>query len=322
MIKLDLMEKNEAGELIIFDTTILKPSTQTASQWIESSSRGYDKENVDIGMTSQFVVSSDDGGYKPEGVLFFMVNKGNSIGMATQNCYLLNARCEDSQTKCIPIFPENFGRAMVVLTARTTIPHNWSRDRDEFSTPSKEILESEEFAEYSFDSLVFNAFSNFNHLNSFNYKGTDYNNQMFFMTKQEVLDFFNETNNHTGYTKIQHEEDRFMAKAIQLAMDSGKISEEAKKVVLLSKELYKLSYKYRELYTPKSNQGDLMQTERWDLGWKQLRLIIEEFKSDDKELLKTSSEFYSARKTLQEKLAINTDKLDFYGRRELFLADQ
>ena len=198
--------------------------------------------------------------------LAFISNAGNDIqhnNFSYIDCNLHNVKLHTYIT------PSNYEDCVSVLAARNLISTNWVIDKDEYMQPNENIPE---YKQYIKDAIVYTMFGN-----QKSYRGENgYNNEFFWMSKQEMLDLAEKYNNDYTYEDALNSEERFVYLKLQEIKDD--MSPEAKAVLDKATELVKSSFKYREMFNESHPE---YQINNWDCGFYQIKALLKEFMPDD-----------------------------------------
>ena len=153
-----------------------------------------------------------------------------------------------------------------------------------------------EYKQYIKDAVVYTIFGN-----QKSYRGENgYNNEFFWMSKQEMLDLAEKYNNDYTYEDALNSEERFVYLKLQEIKDD--LSLEAKAVLDKATELVKSSFKYREMFNESHPE---YQINNWDCGWYQIKALAKEYTKEDLE------EFKKLYKTLADKMRPMVYELGF-----------
>lgn len=222
-----------------------------------------------------------------------------------------------------PVEPANFEEASVVFAVRKSVLEQvrdadllWVRDKDIFTKPSQEFQDSEEWDEFVADSVVYSLFasgSNQTSLRDYEYgensDGTPrkwrINNEFFWESKEFIQTLAEESKNLEVEKDLIGEEERFVYSWIEDHADD--LSEEARKVLKLSRKLLKASFKYRQEH---AKLYPRYQLNTWDAGFLQLYRLSSPRSRDalpaaknDPELVRLWGKFEKAVRKLGDKIA-------------------
>ena len=191
------------------------------------------------------------------------------------------------------ITESNYEDCVSVLAARNLISTNWVIDKDEYMQPNEN---APEYKQYIKDAVVYTIFGN-----QKSYRGENgYNNEFFWMSKQEMLDLAEEYNNDYTYEDALNSDERFVYLKLQEIKDD--LSLEAKAVLDKAIDLVKSSFQYRESFNESHPE---YQINNWDAGWYQIKALLKEFMPNE---LKT---FRTLHKQLGDKIRQQVYELGF-----------
>ena len=200
-------------------------------------------------------------------VLAVLMCPGNDV--QNNGATFINSNCSYNAGGSHFITESNYEDCVSVLAARNLISTNWVIDKDEYMQPNEN---APEYKQYVKDAIVYTIFGN-----QKSYRGENvYNNEFFWMSKQEMLDLAEEYNNDYTYEDALNSEERFVYLKLQEIKDD--LSPEAKAVLDKATELVKSSFKYRELFNESHPE---YQINNWDCGFYQIKALLKEFMPDD-----------------------------------------
>ena len=204
------------------------------------------------------------------------------------------------------VTPDNFTRASVTFSFRRAMKQKiaqqkqlWIRDKDVFTTPSDELLTDEFIADCVVYSL-FDTQSSQTSLRNYEYNGNTYRviNEFFPFSLEFVERLAVKHKNMSIQSDVIGDTDRFVYKWLEEHKED--LSDEAQTLLNLAKELYEITFKYRDEYAKLQPR---FQTNSWDAGYAQIaRLAFGNERIND-EFLDFKKKFYSARKDLGNKIA-------------------
>ena len=224
-------------------------------------------------------------------VLAVLMCPGNDV--QNNGATFINSNCSYNAGGSHFITESNYEDCVSVLAARNLISTNWVIDKDEYMQPNEN---APEYKQYIKDAVVYTIFGN-----QKSYRGENgYNNEFFWMSKQEMLDLAEKYNNDYTYEDALNSEERFVYLKLQEIKDD--LSPEAKAVLDKATDLVKSSFKYREMF----NESHLeYQINNWDAGWYQIKALLKEFMPDD------LKEFRAIYKQLADKMRQQVYELGF-----------
>ena len=200
-------------------------------------------------------------------VLAVLMCPGNDV--QNNGATFINSNCSYNAGGSHFITESNYEDCVSVLAARNLISTNWVIDKDEYMQPNENIPE---YKQYIKDAIVYTIFGN-----QKSYRGENgYNNEFFWMSKQEMLDLAEEYNNDYTYEDALNSEERFVY--LKLQEIKNDLSLEAKAVLDKATELVKSSFKYREMFNESHQE---YQINNWDCGFYQIKALLKEFMPDD-----------------------------------------
>jgi hypothetical protein len=230
-----------------------------------------------------------------EGFLGSLMCKGNDIQNQNFTAILSGPYVSAG---ALSITKNNFEQAMVVHAARRLPKATWINDRDQFIQPKDELSKA-----FISDCTVWNLLSNSNQtvaMKNVVYQKINYQiHNHFFPFLLKDLSKWNITDSDIALT-MPNSEDRFLATWLA----KQKLSNEAKALLLVTKELYK--FYFANLNKLRSNKFKI---ETWDAGWWQIRnaLANENLAND---LIK---QIKDARQNLKNKLLPQVYEYEFLG---------
>ena len=205
------------------------------------------------------------------------------------------------------ITKSNYTRAAITFSIRRAVQEKiaqekqlWIRDKDIFTAPSENLLTDEFIA----DCVVYSLFdkqSNQTSLRSYEYNGKKYRveNEFFPFSMEFIEKLAIKHNNMDIQADLTGEHERFLYSWLEEHQDN--LSVEAKALLEKAKELYEITFEYRDEYALSSPR---YQTNSWDSGYAQIaRLAFGNERIND-EFLDFKQEFYNLRTALGEKIAL------------------
>ena len=224
-------------------------------------------------------------------VLAVLMCPGNDV--QNNGATFINSNCSYNAGGSHFITESNYEDCVSVLAARNLISTNWVIDKDEYMQPNEN---APEYKQYIKDAVVYTIFGN-----QKSYRGENgYNNEFFWMSKQEMLDLAEKYNNDYTYEDALNSEERFVYLKLQEIKDD--LSQEAKAVLDKATELVKSSFQYREMFNESHPE---YQINNWDCGFYQIKALLKEFMPND---LKT---FRTLHKQLGDKIRQQVYELGF-----------
>ena len=129
-----------------------------------------------------------------------------------------------------------------------------------------------EYKQYIKDAMVYTIFGNQKSYRCEN----GYNNEFFWMSRQEMLDLAEKYNSDYTYEDALNSDERFVYLKLQEIKDA--LSPEAKAVLDKATDIVKSSFKYREMFNESHPE---YQINNWDCGFYQIKALLKEFMPDD-----------------------------------------
>ena len=224
-------------------------------------------------------------------VLAVLMCPGNDV--QNNGATFINSNCSYNAGGSHFITESNYEDCVSVLAARNLISTNWVIDKDEYMQPNEN---APEYKQYIKDAVVYTIFGN-----QKSYRGENgYNNEFFWMSKQEMLDLAEKYNNDYTYEDALNSEERFVYLKLQEIKDD--LSLEAKAVLDKAIDLVKSSFQYREMFNESHPE---YQINNWDCGFYQIKALLKEFMPNE---LKT---FRTLHKQLGDKIRQQVYELGF-----------
>ena len=224
-------------------------------------------------------------------VLAVLMCPGNDV--QNNGATFINSNCSYNAGGSHFITESNYEDCVSVLAARNLISTNWVIDKDEYMQPNEN---APEYKQYIKDAVVYTIFGN-----QKSYRGENgYNNEFFWMSKQEMLDLAEKYNNDYTYEDALNSEERFVYLKLQEIKDD--LSLEAKAVLDKAIDLVKSSFQYREMFNESHPE---YQINNWDCGFYQIKELLKEFMPNE---LKT---FRTLHKQLGDKIRQQVYELGF-----------
>ena len=279
---------------------------ETISDWMKEVAIG--KENCDAPVTQNgfdFPHGAKNYCNMKKDSIGYMLNKANSVqeshkGVGFFSLGYINAHGRD-------INRDNFERIAITFSIRRAVQQKvarnrelWIRDKDTFKAPSDALLTDE----FISDCVVYSLFdtqSNQTSLRQYEYNGKKYRveNEFFPFSMKFVEDLAVKHNNTDIQSDLTGEHERFVYSWLQEHEDS--LSVEAKALLEKARELYKITFEYRDEY---ARLNPRYQTNSWDAGYAQIaRLAFGNERVND-EFLDFKQEFYNLRTALGDKIAL------------------
>jgi hypothetical protein len=231
-------------------------------------------------------------------------SKTNQLGKIANNAIgflYANSNCVDKNMQFVGLFssamsdgvgcsilPQNFERCNTYFTARKLIEKTWINSKDEYIAPNEEHPQWKQFVADSVVYSLFHSASNQSSLRQVEYKGKkwDIKNEFFFMSKENMLDLSNEIDNEDMYNDCSASEERFVY--TWLKEHYSELSDKAKEVLEMAKELVSKSMKYRQVF---DEENEEYQINNWDCGFYQIKAMLKQYMPNE---LKAFNELYKS----------------------------
>lgn len=281
--KYKIVDVNENNEVNKIQDKILYniDNGETASVWLRYATKNlktYDVPN----MTSAIKVRNGIGtrnGKCCQNAIGYFNNGGNNIDKNTQQVSLFTS----AYTGAIgaSVISENYYKVVSLFSARKLIEKNWINSKDEYLAPNEN---HEKFNEFVNDSVIYSLFhssSNQSSLRQVEYKGKkwDIKNEFFWMSKNDVVDLADSSDNTDCYNDANTSEDRYVYKHLKTI----KLSKEAQAVLDKATEIVRKTFPYRTLFDEAHPE---YQINNWDCGWYQIKALAKEYMPEDFEQFK------------------------------------
>lgn len=284
--KLIDVENNEIVELGVKNIYNIDNST-TLTEWLKSLETKSEKVDA-IPMTSGVKIGTTEGLKMVINNYGGFINKSNNVNKNLQFVALFSSVFNDKPTPTISITNNNFEAIVTSFTSRKLIESNWINWADEYIMPNIEHPQWKQFVADSVVYSIFNGKSNQSSLRQVEYKGKkwDIKNEFFFMSKENMLDLSNEIDNEDMYNDCSASEERFVY--TWLEGHYSELSDKAKEVLEMAKELVAKSMKYRQVF---DEENEEYQINNWDCGWYQVKAMLKQYMPNE---LKTFNELYKS----------------------------
>lgn len=170
------------------------------------------------------------------------------------------------------IINENFLKSVACFCARKIIFPNWTNCSDQYMKPADEILNSDIYKQWNFDTIVyslFNSHSQQSSLRQIDYKKQKWNifNHFFFMSNKEMLELANKYKFTEMYEDARKfNEDRYVYKLLEQV----NLSTDAKQVLEYAREMIRKSIELRRIWHEENPEYHL---DAWDAGYAQHREV-------------------------------------------------
>ena len=231
--------------------------------------------------TSALNFTQKDGIKVPTSFLGTLMINSNNIDTNTQGVALFSGVGKVGGNHIVSIDASNFTRCTALFACRRLIEKNWINWQDEYLTPNEQHGKYQEFVN---DSAIYSLFenkSNQSSLRQVEYKGKkwDIKNEFFWMSKDDVVDLADSSDNTDCYNDANTSEDRYVYKHLKTI----KLSKEAQAVLDKATEIVRKTFPYRTLFDEAHPE---YQINNWDCGWYQIKALAKEYMPEDFEQFK------------------------------------
>lgn len=233
-----------------------------------------------------------------------ILSKSANVQSAEKYVALLSLTYEGAGAYAVT--KDNFERASISFSIRRSVQEYfkrnkqlWIHDKDTFTAPSDDLVTDE----FTADCVVYSLFdtqSNQTSLRNYQYKDQEYRveNEFFPFSMKFIKDLAIEHKNMDIQSDITGEHERFVYTWLQEHEDD--LSIEAKALLEKAKELYEITFAYRDDY---AKNAPRYQTNSWDAGYAQIAKLAFGNERINDEFLDFKKEFYNLRTALVEKIA-------------------
>jgi len=193
----------------------------------------------------------------------------NNIFKSQQGVYFTNG-VKTNNVRMISVGPENFKKSCEYFSARKFIGFTWKNEYSEFLKPNKN---TQNYLQYSIDSLIYSIFHSQNGVNSTN----QFDNEFFWMSVDKMKKLSDEKGYDELYNDARTSPDRYVHKLLfgeERIYD--KLSPDAKAVLDKATELVEKSMELRQVMANDENHLN-----SWDAGYAQLKLVWKEYFQED-----------------------------------------
>lgn len=233
-----------------------------------------------------------------------ILSKSANVQSAEKYVALLSLTYEGAGAYAVT--KDNFERASISFSIRRSVQEYfkrnkqlWIHDKDTFTAPSDDLVTDE----FTADCVVYSLFdtqSNQTSLRNYQYKDQEYRveNEFFPFNMKFIEDLAIKHKNMDIQSDITGEHERFVYTWLQAHEDD--LSIEAKALLEKAKELYEITFAYRDEY---AKNAPRYQTNSWDAGYAQIAKLAFGNERINDEFLNFKKEFYNLRTALGEKIA-------------------
>lgn len=250
----------------------------SSSDWIKEDIKKLNTEDAPQ-LSSGLICKQNGCGKLINNSLGYYVNVGNNVYKNQTDVYFVSS-CS-SMGHGISVLPQNFNKVCANFTSRKLIDCTWVNSKDEYLAPNEN---HEKFNEFVNDSVIYSLFhssSNQSSLRQVEYKGKkwDIKNEFFWMSKNDIMDLADSSDNTDCYNDANTSEDRYVYKHLKTI----KLSKEAQAVLDKATEIVRKTFPYRTLFDEAHPE---YQINNWDCGWYQIKALAKEYMPEDFEQFK------------------------------------
>lgn len=302
----DVLQSTKKGEVEKISTWEAKKidENNTLSGWFKEIPQG--KKSIDKPGTKNGIdapTSKTDRSRMSNDALGVLMQAGDTLNDARMYVSIFTMGASRGNGR--DINKDNFSRACVDFSVKRSVyidvdnkKELWIRDKDIFTTPSKDLLTPEFIA----DCIVFSLFdtqSNQTSLRDYQYKGKSYTvvNEFFPYSIKSMEDLAEEHHNSDIQDDVIGHSNRFVYQWLEDHKDD--ISEEAQALLDEAWSLIEDSFPYREQFF---QENPRYQVNTWDAGWLQVRRMI--FGRD-----RTTDDFLDRKESFDKTLDALGDKI-------------
>lgn len=281
LIEVENNEIKEVGEKEIYNVDF----SETASDWAKKEIKHLKTFDAPQ-LTSGVKVKQEGRGKIIEHSLGYIGNNSNNVEMSVMYSALYSGT--SSRANGFSINNDNFEKCISLFASRKIIECNWINSKDEYIAPNEEHLQWKQFVADSVVYSLFHSASNQSSLRQVEYKGKkwDIKNEFFFMSKENMLDLSNEIDNEDMYNDCSASEERFVYTWLQ--EHYSELSDKAKEVLEMAKELVAKSMKYRQVFDEENEEYQIF---NWDCGWYQVKAMLKQYMPNE---LKAFNDLYKS----------------------------
>mgnify|MGYP002711911358 CR=1 FL=1 len=234
----------------------------------------------------------------------YVLNIGDSVQKSAKDVCVTSLG--QAQANGRDITKDNYTRSAITFSIRRAVQEKiaqdkqlWIRDKDIFTAPSDDLITDE----FTADCVVYSLFdiqSKQTSLRQYEYNENTYRveNEFFPFSMKFIEDLAIKHKNMDIQSDITGEHERFVYTWLQDHEDD--LSIEAKSLLEKAKELYEITFAYRDEY---AKNAPRYQTNSWDAGYAQIAKLAFGNERINDEFLDFKKEFYNLRTVLGEKIA-------------------
>jgi len=227
----------------------------------------------------------------------YLLIKSNKIKSNTQEVGLYTSAT--SNRGGVSLLKVNLLDGISLFTARKTIKSTWDTVNDEYIAPSEEIQNTDKYKLFNNDAIVYSLFNSHSQQSSmrqveYKEKLWDIKNEFFWLSKEEMMNLADEYYFDDLYKDAKNSDERFVYKLLNGKLSDEEfnevgltyvdennkpiLSDDAKELLELSKELIKKSFELRKMMNETNSEYHL---QTWDAGWYQIKKVLNEYFKDD-----------------------------------------
>ena len=278
--KHDLIDLNENGEITkVGERTQYNIDGETsANEWMKA----VQSDKIEFPNLTSGVVVSESGTNKiAVGSIGSMLNGCNNITGNAKLIALSTGAIKMGGTPTYSVLASNLLRVCPVFAARKLVQGNWMNQKDEYRAPD---TTNGKYPQFEADSIVYSLFhsaSQQTSLRNVQYKGKSWDipNEFFWLTRQDVATMANDAGLEETYLQATvARNDRHVCGLLKQVWNN--LSPEAKEVLNAATELVRKTMKLRTLFNDEHPEYQVL---NWDIGWYQLKAILNQYLPDDLE---------------------------------------
>jgi hypothetical protein len=194
-----------------------------------------------------------------------LISDSNSVEKNTSFVRFTNQEIKNNNRR-YKIGTLNILHGCVMFSARKLVNPTWINMKDEYCVPN-EVCEN--YDEFKLNSIIHSLFNS----SSGNISNENTKNELFWMSKEEMVNLANQNNYGELYNDARTDSDRYVYNLLfgeQRIYDQ--LSDEAKDVLDSASNLVRLSFGMRRNFADDTNHLN-----SWDAGYAQLKLLWKEY---------------------------------------------
>lgn len=296
-----LIDRGEEGKIVTLGTTRvynLRPGEDLGT-WVRAH-QCTGEEMAAPNFKSAIRVDESSSVPARSGMLGTILNASNNIDQNATGVSMFSGVGYKGGNGRIFIGRDNFLHACAFFAAKKLIACDWINSKTEYSAPNEAAAGFDEFCHDAIIYSIFNPACFAVSMRNVAYRGNEYNvnNELFFMSRDEMMELANDNSNEECFTDARTDQDRFLFQYLQEHL----LSYEAAAVLDCARDLVKSSFSLRPVFDMEHPE---FQVNNWDAGWYQVKAILKQY---DKSGLNKFEELY---KVLAEKIRPMVYKLGF-----------